>query len=565
MLIALDAPEAADPLVGGAKGAWLARGRRAGLPILPGFVVPAAESRAPLARGAAVLIERGSGRARLTLVDEPLRPELLEALPDAARTLGSRLVARSSSILETGGPWAGAFTSYLDVGPEDLPTAIRGCWASAFTVDALGRAAAEGVDPGSAPMAVVVQPFLDAEAGGSARLEGDEVVVVGVAGPPVAVLQGWEPGVLARIGDDGTVSGDAAVRLLGPDRLVAVADLVRSANAELGVTSVEWAAVKGSVSILQLGRDASRRAPEPRAAPSPVLASPAALALAGLVRAAPGVLGERLVLPWAVGDPALVERLLDDVSAPSRGDQGPPLAGVRFASDALAAQVWDAEPERAHKLAAEALRQLRGDAPEAAIARLAALAPPDPDAARRIVNAVGRLRTALVAAGVVATPHEAWHTDPDDLPEPGRSAWSRPARLGRVGFDRWEPFLTSVAMAAGRPLPGAPASGGIGGGRAAWIGDASEAHRFRARDVVVAARPLPHLAPLLWDAAGLVTLGGGSGAHLFESARALGIPAVAGIGGAADEASLAGAWLAIDGWLGQVWALDADRSRARSL
>jgi phosphoenolpyruvate-protein kinase (PTS system EI component) len=36
------------------------------------------------------------------------------------------------------------------------------------------------------------------------------------------------------------------------------------------------------------------------------------------------------------------------------------------------------------------------------------------------------------------------------------------------------------------------------------------------------------LAPLLWDAAALVTAGGGPAAHLFESARALGIPAIAG-------------------------------------
>jgi phosphoenolpyruvate-protein kinase (PTS system EI component) len=35
---------------------------------------------------------------------------------------------------------------------------------------------------------------------------------------------------------------------------------------------------------------------------------------------------------------------------------------------------------------------------------------------------------------------------------------------------------------------------------------------------------------LLWDAAAVVTAGGGPGAHLFESARALGLPAVSGLG-----------------------------------
>ena len=46
---------------------------------------------------------------------------------------------------------------------------------------------------------------------------------------------------------------------------------------------------------------------------------------------------------------------------------------------------------------------------------------------------------------------------------------------------------------------------------------------------LVAQYPVPHLSPLLWDAAGLVTAGGSPAAHLFESARALGLPAVCGV------------------------------------
>ncbi|HKX76688.1 MAG TPA: PEP-utilizing enzyme, partial [Acidimicrobiia bacterium] len=47
--------------------------------------------------------------------------------------------------------------------------------------------------------------------------------------------------------------------------------------------------------------------------------------------------------------------------------------------------------------------------------------------------------------------------------------------------------------------------------------------------VIVARQPIPHLAPLLWTAAGLVTLSGSPAAHLFASARSLGVPAVAGV------------------------------------
>ncbi len=78
------------------------------------------------------------------------------------------------------------------------------------------------------------------------------------------------------------------------------------------------------------------------------------------------------------------------------------------------------------------------------------------------------------------------------------------------------------------------------------------AQTFRPRDVVVARRPVPGLAALLFDAAALVTTGGGPAAHLFESARALGIPAVCGvhlesvIGAELD--SVEGEWaLAVDG------------------
>src|SRR5918997_4266293 len=81
--------------------------------------------------------------------------------------------------------------------------------------------------------------------------------------------------------------------------------------------------------------------------------------------------------------------------------------------------------------------------------------------------------------------------------------------LGRRGFDRWEPFSAAVAIANGEPVRGVAASVGLGAGRLAWVPDPGHASAFQSRDVLVAPRPLPQLAPLLWDAAGVVTLGGG--------------------------------------------------------
>jgi phosphoenolpyruvate-protein kinase (PTS system EI component) len=74
--------------------------------------------------------------------------------------------------------------------------------------------------------------------------------------------------------------------------------------------------------------------------------------------------------------------------------------------------------------------------------------------------------------------------------------------------------------------------------------------RFSTRAVIDAPQPLPNLAPLLWDAAGLVTSAGSPAAHLFESARALGIPAVCGV-----ELDGNGEIVAIDGHQGVVATL----------
>ena len=46
--------------------------------------------------------------------------------------------------------------------------------------------------------------------------------------------------------------------------------------------------------------------------------------------------------------------------------------------------------------------------------------------------------------------------------------------------------------------------------------------------MIVVQYPLPNFAPLLWDAAGLVALGGAPSAHLMEVARSLTVPAVVG-------------------------------------
>ena len=112
----------------------------------------------------------------------------------------------------------------------------------------------------------------------------------------------------------------------------------------------------------------------------------------------------------------------------------------------------------------------------------------------------------------------------------------------RRGIGRWEPFIASVVLGVGTNRQGIPASPGIGAG-IVHRGQAA----FRRRTVIIASQPVPNLAPLLWDASGLVTESGSPAAHLFESARALRVPAVCGVGIPPGEQLVA-----VDGRLGVV-------------
>ena len=159
-------------------------------------------------------------------------------------------------------------------------------------------------------------------------------------------------------------------------------------------------------------------------------------------------------------------------------------------------------------------------------------------------------------------PHGVWYHTVDELAEivAGRTS---PAR-GRVGRDRWEPFLAGVAALGGEARTGIGASGGIGAGRLVWVSSPTSVGHVRPRDVIVVQYPLPNFAPLLWDAAGLVALGGAPSAHLMEVARSLTVPAVVGCpvddlrgigapgGGASDSLHLG----TVDGDEGRVAVLE---------
>ncbi len=482
MILDLDHEASLDPARTGAKAAWLARGIQSGLPVLPGLVVDAPTSRHHMEVGAAALSERGSGGARLAIMSEPVPGS--DDLIQAAAAIGERLVARSSTILETSGEWSGAFTSYVDVAPEELPKAVAGCWASAFSVATLERLSASGTEPGSFPMAVLIQRALQPEAGGTAAIgEDGSVTVHGVKGSPAPLLQGWSGGHTAIGG--GPWRGDQLVELVGTDVLDEIEARLREAESDLGVNSCEWA-LEDQVWLLQLGAHVSGHR-EPMGYDGAVVPELVPVAIAAV--RAPGRLGEELILPWGLGG------LGRDMTR-STPKELSPVEALEL-RDRLLEQVWGMPAAPALAAARDCMTVLLGPDPGPALERVGELRHPNADHAGRLLS----------------------HLD----------AVLAPSHVTRLGVGRWEPFIASVTLGSGTRHSGTPASPGIGAGTRANLSHREDVDGYRRRSVVTAPQPLPNLAPLLWDTAGLVTTTGSPAAHLFESARALGVPAVCGV------------------------------------
>ena len=155
---------------------------------------------------------------------------------------------------------------------------------------------------------------------------------------------------------------------------------------------------------------------------------------------------------------------------------------------------------------------------------IAGLGAPDLDVARRIVGLVRAVGEHLAGAGLLPSPQLIWRLTGEEV---DRALAGTPPAL-RGGPGRWEPFVADVVRARGRGSQAVPVSPGIGAGRLRPLRRLRSLHRPDPREVLVAPLPLPHLAPLLWHCAALVTSDGTSGAHLFEVARSLGVPAVIG-------------------------------------
>ena len=540
MITSLDDRSSLDPLRVGGKAAALARARAAGAPVLSGFVVEGAASRAHMALGAKTLPLRGSGGARLAVAGEPI--SFTDTLILAGEDLGDRLVARSSTLLEDSGKWSGAFTSYLDLAPIDLPKAVVGCWASAFSVAALKRQEAAGIQAGSFPMSVLVQPSLSPTAGGWAKLAPDGTVVVrGAKGSPAPLLQGWVSGSEAWF--DGSWKGDELIDLVGLDSLDTIRELLEVHGSQIGADTCEWA-LTDRVWALQFGKTApAPQIPELRTERAPQVSG--LVDLVEVLVLAPGLLGEQSVLPWAIAGLPETEPSKEEFGAATASE-------IRELSRELTAEVWGRTAESALRSFRDLMDRLGAGEIDHVVDVIGGLNRPEHADGAVLLGKLRSLRQELVIRGVVADQRAAWQLDLDTIES---ALGGEPATVpGRAGVGRWEPVIAAVVLSNGRIRSGTPASPGIGAGLRAHNTHPSRSPES-ARGVITAAQPIPALGPLLWDASAMVTSSGSPAAHLFEAARSLRVPAVCGL----DLGEPTPEIVAVDGHTGTVATLPLGR------
>jgi pyruvate,water dikinase len=271
LFLSLGEPGAADAARAGRKAATLCELRRAGFPVPDGFVITVDAFEHALAG-----LDRDATAEQVRAAELP--PGVADGLAAAttARLGAGPVAVRSSGVDEdlAGASYAGQYETVLGVTPDELPDAVRRCWASAFSDHVTAYRGARGASPGAA-MAVLVQQMVTPDAAGvvfsadPVTGDRDAVVVSAVRGLGDRLVDG------SASPDEWVVRGNEATCRTDPEGALdaegarAVAELARRLEAWFGAPQdVEWALAGGRLFLLQ-SRPITAL-PEPPPAPMPV-------------------------------------------------------------------------------------------------------------------------------------------------------------------------------------------------------------------------------------------------------------------------------------------------------
>ncbi|BBL80890.1 hypothetical protein RxyAA322_27440 [Rubrobacter xylanophilus] len=263
-----------DVRVAGGKGASLARMIAEGLPVPPGFVVPAhvLEDALDTERARALAASRSTDELRKLVASvEPPEEEIkaaYENLVGARRTAtyklvgGGKVAVRSSAVAEDSeaASYAGQQETFLYVeGAEEVCRRVVDCWASFFSERALFYRAQKG-SLEDLRMAVVVQRMVDPEKSGviftadPVRRRRDRMVVEAVRGVGEQVVSGEVTPDHYSLDRKGKIKREKIVadRVLTNEELAKLAELGRRLEELHSVPQdIEWAIVGGEVFLLQ--------------------------------------------------------------------------------------------------------------------------------------------------------------------------------------------------------------------------------------------------------------------------------------------------------------------------
>ncbi len=293
VIVALTAGDVVKAERVGPKAVNLAKLHDAGLPVPDGFCLTAnaywAQITSAGVEDAARRVAGGDGHearrcaleVRLGLTRAPLTASLAERLGAAFERLtaepGTLVAVRSSALLEDSptASFAGQFETFLGIGSHaDLVTAVRACWASLWSPQALRYMQARGLDPAKNAVAILIQPLVQAQVAGGAlsRTPDDRLVLTAAWGLGPAVGRGEVIPDRYVVGREGPLL--ESVEPGEKDRQVICS----------GERGPHWQAVA------------------PELVSSPCLDGPQALALARLILRAEAVMGSPVEVEWALDD-----------------------------------------------------------------------------------------------------------------------------------------------------------------------------------------------------------------------------------------------------------------------
>jgi pyruvate,water dikinase len=233
MLVRLDDVAGEDAASTGNKAATLARLRRAGYPVPPGVVISADALDAGDELSAAV--EQG-----LTNIADIIGPG-----PWAVRSSSTVEDAEQAS-------FAGQFETMLDVEESGLVDAVRRSWQSRKA----DRVRAYAGDR-TAPMAILIQPMIAADAAGVAftldPVSGHRSVVIeAVQGIADRLVSGRATPERWTVSPATIVQAPPGAQVLNEEVAREIAELARRVEDHLGVPQdIEWATAAGKLWLLQ--------------------------------------------------------------------------------------------------------------------------------------------------------------------------------------------------------------------------------------------------------------------------------------------------------------------------